>query len=258
MGVLRRDEVTAKSRSRNLKEHLEGFLSRNGVGPTQLPDPKTQMSGIVSQLLEFKYLTAKELTDAAFIIRRIPELKDVFKHSQVLTIFAKALGYQSHNELIANAVGDERVVLNRSYGIGLVNSEASTTSEQDEKTRKFWELCSEVFIYVKTIDIVTNDQVKGNRIDDLSTWYDLHVHPVADASNITVASPDGSELNWTAIVFSMALAAKYQYCLTRSVWKKAFKAIPDVVTAGECRTISTNLMGFPLKYLEELQRGSDA
>lgn len=254
MTILRRNVLTANRRSNNLKEHLEGFLSVNGVGPTELPDPNTQMSGIISQLLEFQYLKLKEITETAFQIRQIPEIKSAFKHGHILMSIAKALGYRNHNELVASAVGDDRVVVNKNFGLGLVTSHQVANSAQDEQMCKFWKLCSEVFIYVKTNDITFQRPVGSGRIDDQLEWYALYVQPVIDKAGIVVAPPEESGLNWTPLVFSMALAAKYSRSLSRGLWKKAFKSIPGVTTVGESRAIAMELMARPLKYLEEFNK----
>jgi hypothetical protein len=254
MTTLYRNVLSAQSRSNNLKEHLEGFKSKNGVGPIELPDPKTQMSGIISQLMEFKYITVKDISATAFQIRCIPEIKETIKHTHILTVIAKAIGYRNHNEVIAAAVGENKVVLNKKFGTCLITSNEAATVEQDEKLRRFWVLVSEVFIYVKANDFNIMKHVNGSRIDEQTEWYGVYVHPIMAAANIAVILPEESELNWTAFVFSMALAAKYPRVLTRRLWKKAFKSIPGGigVTTGECRAISTDLMALPLKYLEDL------
>lgn len=252
MTILYRNVLTANRRSNNLKEHREGFESVNGVGPVELPDPKTQMSGMISQLLEFKYIKAKEITDTAFQIRRLPEIKGALKHMQVLNMIAKALGYHSHNELIACSVGEDKIVTNRNFGNGLVYSHVVASAEQAEKIRKFWELCSEVFLYVKTTDINFHRPEDDRRAQTLTDWFDNYVHPVCSMADIVVVQPEGSMLNWTPLVFSMALAAKYQINLSRGTWKKAFKGIPGATTEGDSRGISMELMARPLKYLEEL------
>ncbi|MCY1280724.1 hypothetical protein D9M68_18960 [compost metagenome] len=254
MTILRRNVLTANRRSNNLKEHLEGFLSVNGVGPTELPDPDSQMSGIMSQLLEFQYLKTKEITETAFQIRRIPEIKASFKHMPMLNMIANALGYRNFNELSAAAIGEDKVVLNKNFGTGLVNSHVTASAEHEEKVRGFWNLCSEVFIYVKSTEITFNRPAGSGRIDDQLEWYAMYVQPIVDEAGIKVSSPEVSGLNWTPLVFSMALAAKYSRCLSRGLWKKAFKSIPEVTTVGESRAIAMELMARPLKYLSELDK----
>lgn len=105
--------LTAKRRSKTLKDHREGFESVNGVGPTPPVDIDAEVSGIIGQLLHEQYLPWKTLNDAAGKITKVTEKK--IRFCKARNMICKALGYRDMAQC-ASSRSTDMTVENLNYG----------------------------------------------------------------------------------------------------------------------------------------------
>jgi hypothetical protein len=88
---MRREVLTAKSLSRNLKEHEEAFKSRNGYEVEPPPMYGTEISGIIAEVMKNKHVTQKEIQEAGRLIRIASEKKILLNVGSRMVY--KAMGY---------------------------------------------------------------------------------------------------------------------------------------------------------------------
>ena len=95
-------ELTAKRRSKTLKDHEEAFMSINGRLEDALPDPSTEISGIIAEIMKLPKVTRKEVNEAGRLIRNASGKK--IRLTEGSRMVWKAMGYtcfsdaNKHNE----------------------------------------------------------------------------------------------------------------------------------------------------------------
>jgi hypothetical protein len=102
---MRREVLTAKSLSRNLKEHEEAFKSRNGYEVEPPPEYGTEISGIIAEVMKNKFVTHKEIMDAGRLIRIASDKKFLLNVSARMVF--KAMGYVDYQDAKERNEGKE-------------------------------------------------------------------------------------------------------------------------------------------------------
>lgn len=82
---------TALRPSKTLGEHAEAFKSRNGYEVAPPPDTSGEINGIISEIMQLKYVTRKEIAEAGRQIRKLSDKKFALNIGSRLVF--KALGY---------------------------------------------------------------------------------------------------------------------------------------------------------------------
>lgn len=85
------DPLTARRPSKNLKDHEEAFKSRNGYEVEPLPDPSTEINGIIAEIMKLQKVTHKEVLEGGRLIKLVSEKK--FRLNQGARLIWKAMGY---------------------------------------------------------------------------------------------------------------------------------------------------------------------
>lgn len=110
---MRREVLTAKSLSRNLKDHEEAFKSRNGYEVEPPPEEDSDVSGIIAKFVLLETVSDKAVRQAGTKIRDITERS--IKYMQGVRMIYNALGYRDLQEAL-KANPDPEHVINRNYG----------------------------------------------------------------------------------------------------------------------------------------------
>lgn len=94
---MRREVLTAKSLSRNLKEHEEAFKSRNGYEVEPPPEYGTEISGIIAEIMQLKIVSRKEISEAGRLIRIATGGK--FRLNEGNRMVLQAMGYVDFQDM---------------------------------------------------------------------------------------------------------------------------------------------------------------
>jgi hypothetical protein len=85
------DTLTARRASKTLKDHEEAFKSINGYEVEPLPDPTTEINGIIAEIMKLQRVTHKEVQEGGRLIRIASEKK--LRLNIGARMIWKAMGY---------------------------------------------------------------------------------------------------------------------------------------------------------------------
>jgi len=147
---MRREVLTAKNLSRNLKEHEEAFKSRNGYEVEPPPEVDGDVSGIIAQIVLLEKVSERVINEAARKIRDLSERK--IKYMRASLMIYQAMGYKDRQEAAAFN-SDPDFIANRNFGRkdpGVLADEI--TAERLKRLARAKELLTPFFDEVKSWD----------------------------------------------------------------------------------------------------------
>ncbi len=91
-------KLTAIRPSKTLGEHAEAFKSRNGYDVAPPPDTSGEINGIISEIMQLKYVTHKEILEAGRHIRKLSDKR--FAINIGARMVFKAMGYVDYQDAV--------------------------------------------------------------------------------------------------------------------------------------------------------------
>jgi len=85
--------------AQTLGEHEEAFKSRNGYEVEPPPDTSNEISGIISEIMQLRYVTRKEIMEAGRLIKKL-DMKRTTLNIAARQVY-KALGYTDYHDAVA-------------------------------------------------------------------------------------------------------------------------------------------------------------
>ncbi len=130
-------QVTARSRTQTLLEHLQGFLAHHNpsgyvveLPPEELAAGKT-IAGMLSRIVSVQQVSVQQLKRDALKIKQLSN--KAIKHQPALNLLAQCLGYAHWDDLYHRCGGDTGLAPNRNNELlaklALFDSKTATSKE---------------------------------------------------------------------------------------------------------------------------------